>query len=161
VALGRAIEDLQPIYDRVNLYKLSYQMFLDKPIAGFGFETFQKYSPDYFNEISGIRFTGVQLAAHDTFVAILVELGIIGFATYVGILFLIMKRSFFCFTKTPKKSRKLVVLIICFWAASIHYFINSVFIDIRYFTFLNSIWFIFAAIVENKTSFMTEHSVSE
>ena len=160
-ALGRAVEDLQPIYDRVNLYKLSYQMFLDKPIMGFGFETFQKYSPTYFNEISGIRFTGTKLAAHDTFVAILVELGIIGLITYIWILFLIIKRSFTCFLKTTREINKLKILIICFWAASIHYFINLVFIDIRYFTFLNSIWFIFAAIVENKTLIMSEQNVSD
>jgi hypothetical protein len=92
---------VKPVYSRINLYGASFKMFLEKPIFGFGFNTFRDVSSEYFYKIRGIPFFDLGLAPHDTLFSILVELGIVGITILFLIFFYVFKHSVILFRQLP------------------------------------------------------------
>lgn len=70
---------------------VSLQMIKDKPVAGFGFNQFQIYNPPYLSDRStNIRLESIRsYVHHNSFLSLLVDLGVVGFALYafVGLAF--------------------------------------------------------------------------
>ncbi|XZE18849.1 O-antigen ligase family protein [Pirellulaceae bacterium SH449] len=64
---------------------VSYQMILDKPIAGFGFNQFQVYNRPYLDDrTTNIRLESIRgYVHHNSYLSLLVDLGLVG-----GVLFL-------------------------------------------------------------------------
>lgn len=138
-----------PIYNRINLYAASLKMFLEKPIFGFGFNTFEKESPAYFVKIRGVPFEDLNkvLGAHDTLVSILVELGLIGLVPLLLIFFYFFRHSIKLYQILPSEPFLGKGLIAVFWGIGIIFIVNMQFIQTRYFLFPNSLFFLFAGIV--------------
>jgi len=136
-----------PIYSRVNLYAASFSMFLDRPIFGYGFNTFEEASPSYFYKVSGIPFIGVGSAPHDTLVSILVEVGLVGLIPLLLIFFYIFRHSLGLFRCLPAKPFLGKGLVAIFWGISIVFIINIQLIQMRYFLFPNSLYFLLAGII--------------
>lgn len=136
-----------PIYDRINLYAASSKMFLEKPIFGFGFDTFQKVSPEFFSKVSGIPYQGVGLSPHDTLTGILVELGLVGFIPLILIFFYIFRHSLRLYRRLSANLFLGKGLVATFWGISIVFIINMQFIEMRFFQFPNSLFFLLAGII--------------
>ncbi len=66
---------------------VSYQMFLDKPITGFGFNQFQIYNRPYLDDrTTNIRLESIRgYVHHNSFASILVDLGLVGGILYFGL----------------------------------------------------------------------------
>jgi len=141
------ITAIGPIGDRIHLYAASLRMFLDRPIFGFGFNTFQKFSPEYFHKIRGVPFVGVGLGQHDTLVSILVELGLVGLIPLLLIFFNIFQHSIRLFHHLPSNTFLGKGLVAIFWGASIVFIVNMQFIQMRFFLVPNSLFFLFAGII--------------
>ncbi len=126
-----------PIYDRINLYGASIRMITEKPIFGFGLNSFQNESIKYFHKIPDIPFTGVGLIPHDTFIGVLVELGIVGMLIYLMIYLSIIKYSMKVYHSYAPDTdeRDISILLWCLMSA---YIVSSLFIDMRWFLFANS-----------------------
>jgi len=135
-----------PIYDRLNLYIASMNMFMDHPFLGVGFGQFKERVADYYENIEGIPFRSAEIAEHDTFVGVLAEMGIIGFALILSIYILILSKSIRLY-KFLAGNPKEKALIAVFWSISAVFIINSLFIEMRYFDFVNCLFFIFAGII--------------
>lgn len=77
-------------YMRVSFGYVSWQMFKDRPLAGFGFGQFPRENLPYLSD----RDTSLHLEAirgyihHNTFLSVLVELGLVGFILFVMLLLL-------------------------------------------------------------------------
>ncbi len=138
---------MDPVYARINLYAASLSMFLDRPILGFGFNTFQNFSPDYFHKISGIPLMGVGLVPHDTLAGILVELGLLGLITLLLIFFYVFRNSVKLYRSLYSKPFLGKGLVVTFWGLSIAFFVNMQFVEMRYFQFPNSLFFLVAGII--------------
>lgn len=72
-----------PILSRMDSYTLSWQMFKEKPLLGWGFGS--------FNGFNNVEWTYIQKYPHNLFLEILSELGITGFAFFVLIGFIIVR----------------------------------------------------------------------
>lgn len=72
-----------PILSRVDSYTLSWQMFKEKPLFGWGFGS--------FNGFNNIKWTYTQKYPHNLILEILSELGLIGLTFFIWIDYLIIK----------------------------------------------------------------------
>ncbi len=83
-----------PIDDRKNIMHASYLMFLDRPIIGFGYGNFIKYSPPYFQEMHGVALRGEGEGQHNTVLGLLSELGLVGTIPYLCVYFVFLSVSY-------------------------------------------------------------------
>ncbi|MDP8229686.1 MAG: O-antigen ligase family protein [Candidatus Gorgyraea atricola] len=145
VAARRAGNE-NPVYDRLNLYIASMNMFMDHPVLGVGFGRFSKHVMRYYENIEGIPFRAAELVQHDTFIGILAEMGIAGFALILSIYFLILSKSIRLYKSLARKPGEKAMVAV-FWAIMAVFVVNSLFIEMKYFEFVNSLFFIFAGII--------------
>lgn len=140
---------MSSVYDRMNLYGTAWRMFIEKPIFGFGFNTFMEYSPKYVRPMEGIPFLGWedQIGLHDTWVGIIVEQGLVGFGLFIFIVFNITKAGLDLYQKLPPRSFLSRELAAVFFGMSIVFFVGFQFSDSRFFIFPNSLYFLIAGIV--------------
>jgi O-antigen ligase len=73
----------EQVDDRLNIYYASWRMFLERPLFGFGYGNFLKYSDDYFAELPGIELRGQQEGQHNTILGLMCETGIVGTVPYL------------------------------------------------------------------------------
>ncbi len=136
-----------PVYQRINLYNASAKMFFEKPIFGFGFYNFEKFSRQYLIKDYETPIRAQVQGAHDTLVKILVELGLIGLIPLLLVYFNIYRHSvklYRYFPSTPFLGKGLVVM---FWAASIIYIVNMQLFKMFQHLFPNSVIFLLAGII--------------
>lgn len=79
--LGDRVEETGPVEYRKAVYAGGWQMFLDRPITGWGFHQMPAYLPKYVSE-----FRGKVLYPHNTYLEILVENGLLGLSLYVWLM---------------------------------------------------------------------------
>jgi len=138
-----------PVYERLGLYAAYINMFISNPIFGVGFTKFSDNAPDYFLDVSmeNISFQYTELKEHDTFAVVLAEMGIIGIALILVIYGSILLTSIKLYKNLRLYNLQAKSMVIIFWGCMAVYIINSVFIQMRYFEFVNSIFFIFAGLI--------------
>lgn len=93
------LNDQLSVWDRLNMTAAGVRMVDAKPLFGFGWSTYTTASPPYFREASGYPMNGVSTPAickpahcepelqeplHDTYLALAVELGLVGAALWLG-----------------------------------------------------------------------------
>ncbi len=73
---------------RASFAYVSWQMFLDRPVLGFGFGQFPEAKLPYLSDRStALDLESIRpLAHHNTYLSLLVELGVIGFLLYMTLL---------------------------------------------------------------------------
>ena len=136
------------IYARINLYGVAWRMFLEKPILGFGFDTFQDVSPKYFHKIKGIPFNIKEgIAIHNTLAIILVELGLLGLSIFIFIIFYILKISIGLYRRLPPGVFLGKGLVVIFGGVFIFYFMGMLVREVHYTMFPNSIFFLLVGII--------------
>jgi len=138
-----------PVYDRLNLYVVYVNMFISNPIFGVGFLKFSDNAPDYFADIDmgGVPFQYTELKEHDTFAGILAEMGLVGITFILIIYSSILIASIRLYKNLRAHNPEAKPIVIIFWGCMAAYLVNAVFIEMRYFEFVNSIFFIFAGII--------------
>ena len=135
---------------RVDLLKMGYMVFMDQPFFGHGFGTFGKLVEKY-----GISLEASTLdrdiskihGIHDTTVALLVDVGLIGVSMYLFILFNILNVYRKLYKKLPREGflgRELMVICI---GTFIVFLINAQFFDMRLYIFPNTLFFCIAGIM--------------
>ena len=80
-ALRDRLEERQPVEYRQAVYGGGWQMFLDRPLTGWGFHQMPTELPHYVSE-----YRGQALYPHNTYLEVLVELGLPGLALYVWLM---------------------------------------------------------------------------
>jgi putative inorganic carbon (hco3(-)) transporter len=80
-SLSDRIEERGPVDFRQAVYAASWQMFLERPIVGWGFHQMPLELPRY---VSG--YAGTAIYPHNTYLELLVEQGALGFSLYVWLM---------------------------------------------------------------------------
>lgn len=143
---GQGMERLRskaPIYNRIYLNDITWRMFEKRPLFGYGLDTFPHISHRFFRKIKGVPYYALRgLAHHNTFLVVLVELGVFGFLSLMSVYFFILKRGADLFRAASDGDPGLRGLAVTFGAASAVLFLNMFFIDMRFFAFPNAVFFI-------------------
>lgn len=137
-----------PVYDRLNLYIATVNMFMHNPLFGVGFGRFSDNVMKYYKNIDSIPFQNAEASEHDTFAGILAEMGLVGIFLIACVYFLIISRSIRLYRRLDNAhdiAGKSAVAV--FWGIMVVYVVNSIFIEMRYFEFVSSLFFIFAGII--------------
>lgn len=136
---------------RFDLLKMSFILFLEKPLFGHGYGALNELTKEY-----GISIQQATLdidisrigSIHDTTVSNLVELGLVGAGLYLFIIFYILngyrKMLHTKFQIGGFLGKELTVMCL---GTFIVFFVNAQLIDMRYFLFPNSLFFCISGIM--------------
>ncbi len=108
-----AAETRESTYMRAAFAYVSWKMFQDRPIAGFGFNQFQVYNQPYLADRStDIRLESIRgYVHHNSFLSLLVDLGLVGFSLYMALLVAFARRMWGVWRsdQVPKWSRAVAI----------------------------------------------------
>ena len=76
--------DQGPVWDRQNLTVAALNMISARPLAGFGWSTFQADSAPYFRQSLNYPLTATSIDVHNYFLTYAVELGLIGLLLWMA-----------------------------------------------------------------------------
>lgn len=127
---------------RMNLYRESVRPFQEHPIIGWGLGTFT--DEDYLFDAYGGSLTITTAVLHDTVVAITLESGIVGGGLYVA--FLISLVVILIRLRRASQSDEARDFYVLGLASLLVFFVNGLFVDIRYFLQQNALVFFIAGI---------------
>jgi putative inorganic carbon (HCO3(-)) transporter len=83
-ALTDRLRESGPLDYRQAIYAGAWQMFLEKPLTGWGVN---QMPAELVRHVSGYKVKGKELDPHNTYLEILVEHGILGFGLYAWLMF--------------------------------------------------------------------------
>ncbi|MDP2922079.1 MAG: O-antigen ligase family protein [Candidatus Omnitrophota bacterium] len=138
-----------PVYARISLYIIYLNMFINNPVFGVGFMKFTDNSSDYFidpdSEYIPVRYT--EGGRHDSFASILAEMGLVGTGLLLLIYFSIFSASVRLYKRLSAQDSADKNFVVVFWGIAIVYIVNSIFIEMRYVEFVNSLFFMYAGVI--------------
>ena len=129
----------EQIDDRLNIYHASWLMFLEKPLFGFGYGSFEIESFRYFVEMPGVELRGAGEGQHHTILGIMCENGAVGTATFFSIyvcFFAACVRRYRSGLKNSNGDYSLSVAALAILAGN---FVSMQFSDFGFYTFLNNL----------------------
>ncbi|PKO13511.1 MAG: hypothetical protein CVU39_18485 [Chloroflexi bacterium HGW-Chloroflexi-10] len=72
-----------PVYDRLVVFDAMSQMFAEKPMSGWGYETLDGDIQQYYRRVGEASISTRLVTSHNTYMTILTELGLLGFILYI------------------------------------------------------------------------------
>lgn len=90
-----AAETRESTYMRASFAYVSWKMFQDRPVTGFGFNQFQVYNGPYLaDRTTELRLESIRgYVHHNSFLSLLVDLGLVGFCLYMAVLVAFLRRT--------------------------------------------------------------------
>lgn len=114
---------------RVPIMVGAYNMFLEKPVVGWGYNNFDLYDRSFYGRILEVAGDNKDHASHNYFLTILAEQGLPGLLLYLGPMFywlLITARRYSYLPADGLRSRKLLLML---WLVILFHVIVSNFIN--------------------------------
>lgn len=114
---------------RLPIIAGAYNMFLEKPVTGWGYGNFDLYDRSFYGVFLGSAGDSRDHASHNYFLTILAEQGLLGLSLYLFPMFYWLVRSLQRYGEMPKaglRSRKLIVML---WLVILFHIIVSNFIN--------------------------------
>jgi O-antigen ligase len=136
---------------RLVLLEASFRMFADRPFFGVGFHEFDEYSRPYVRQVRttllGAReaWQGKHLKQHNHFLNTMTELGLMGLVPQLLIFYFLFRVLY--------KARNIhdsVIdhdFVVVVWAILAEYLTNAMFMEPRYYGFMNALPFLLAGVV--------------
>ncbi|MBI5056335.1 MAG: O-antigen ligase family protein [Nitrospirae bacterium] len=143
---------VSPVYGRASLYGVVWRIFLDHPIFGVGYGKFMEVSPKYLYKMENVPKTigvGKGTNVHDTWSGVLAELGIVGLGLILFIMLSMVKVSIKLYRLLPENGFMSGKLIAMFLGMFIIYLINAQLIEMHFFPFPNSMFYLFGGIASS------------
>lgn len=144
------VTDVEPVYVRLGLALITWDMFLDRPLTGVGFGHFRDFAPRYARDVASPYYQFASPAMeHNSFLSILADTGLIGLALYAGLLIALLRLSVRLYRRLPAggtglMSRDLVVL---YWTLGVAYLADAMFRETSVHPFTNSLFFGISGII--------------
>jgi len=144
------VTSVEPIYVRLGLMLITWDMFTDRPVFGCGFGHFRDYAPQYAHNPTSPYYAFASTAIeHNNFLSILAECGAVGVVLYVVLLVALLRSSLRVYRRLPAvgselSSRDVVVL---YWILFVDYFIDAMFRETSVSPFANCLFFGLSAVV--------------
>jgi O-antigen ligase len=138
---------MNTIHYRIELAFETAEIFVDHPFFGVGFMNFDEAALRYRKPrdvpVFGHIDVGVggQAVSHNVLETIIAEQGALGLLPYLGIFLLVFLRSLRAYRSLPAKGLISKDYVVCVWCGMAAYFINSMFLEMRYFEYVNVLFY--------------------
>jgi len=135
---------------RLVLLEASFRMFADHPFFGVGFHEFDQYSRPYVRQVRttllGAReaWQGKHLKQHNHFLNTMTELGLMGLVPQLLIFYFLFRILYKA--RTVHDSAVDHDFVVVVWAILAEYITNAMFMEPRYYGFMNALPFLLAGI---------------
>jgi O-antigen ligase len=153
-ALKERAGDIGAIFSRIPLYATALKTAMKKPLLGYGFgaNTFFNASRDNLVSISFIpEHLGLSLSVpHNEFLHILVMLGLVGLAAYIGIFYSSFKKSLRLYKSSSPDLIDKKKIAVFFQAILAVFIINGSFADLIWFSYFNSLLLLIMGVMESE-----------
>ncbi len=147
-ASGR-IGQQQQIADRVVVSDAMLQMTQIKPAFGWGYGTLNQNIQQYYQRVGDATIAKGFVTSHNTYLTILVELGLVGFLLYLfpAVWWLVLTvRVWRRMPRAGLWSRSLLAVL---WLAALSSFIVSNLMDMRFFPIGLTLWWMMLGLIAN------------
>mgnify|MGYP003694562465 CR=1 FL=1 len=138
---------MNTIHYRIELAFETAEIFVDHPFFGVGFMNFDEAALRYRKPrdvpVFGHIDVGVggQAVSHNVLETIIAEQGALGLLPYLGIFLPVFLRSLRAYRSLPAKGLISKDYVVCVWCGMAAYFINSMFLEMRYFEYVNVLFY--------------------
>ena len=139
----------QQVYDRIVINDAMFQMIQIKPIFGWGFNTLNDHISQFYRVVGAASMYHGLITSHNTYLTILTEMGVIGLILYIFPILWYFFKTIRIWQQVPANgdwNRKLLAVL---WLFLIAYFIVSNIIDMRFFPFTISLWWMTLGLIAN------------
>jgi O-antigen ligase len=132
---------------RIILLYEGAEVFMDHPFFGCGFMNFGEIALEYRKprEVPFLGYIdlglGGEAVPHNIFLTVIAEQGLLGIVPYFLIYFLLWRISVRAYRSLPKQGLVSRDLVVCVWCAIAAYFINAMLLEMRYFEYVNVLFF--------------------
>jgi O-antigen ligase len=132
---------------RIEMAYETAEIFVDHPFFGVGFQNFDEAAPRYRKPrdvpIYGHVDIGVggPTVSHNILETIVAEQGAMGLLPYLLIYVLVTLRSVRAFRALPRRGLISKDYVVCVWCGMAAYLTNSMFMEMRYFEYINVLFF--------------------
>ena len=153
-SVARRIETLQTVGNRVISGYAGTKMFLEKPVLGWGYGSYDLHDSSFIEQVGGFKPSEWDLkegTSHNTFLTILAETGMVGLCLYaftLGWWLLLTIKIWLRLPGSPSDGkfldRRFLAML---WANIVFIMAAGQFVDIRFFPFtLVQVWLILGLI---------------
>lgn len=148
------LEEIDPIYDRLKLISVTFEMVSHHPLTGVGFGNFDLLQDKFFDPgalvvkklTEGEFWSG---GTHNTLLTPFAELGILPAGIF---LFVVLRALFlgFMLSRSNRQSGDIKdrSLSVCSFLVCFVFFINAIFVELRYSLTPNALFWVFASFIE-------------
>jgi O-antigen ligase len=133
---------------RIVIMDAMVQMFQAKPVLGWGYGTINQYISQYYRQVDSYLIDRFE-TSHNTYLTILVELGLVGFILYLFPVVWLFAASVQAWRGPPKMESAQRLLLGVLWLAVLQHFIVSNFMDMRFFSFAITLWWMNLGLIAN------------
>jgi O-antigen ligase len=138
---------MNTIHYRIELLYEAAETFMDHPFFGCGFMNFSEIAIQYrrprivplFGNIDlGL---GTEAVPHNIYLTVFAEQGLLGIVPFFLIYFFLAKASLDAYRELPQSGLISREFVACVWCAIAGYMVNAMFIEMRYFEYVNVLFF--------------------
>jgi O-antigen ligase len=154
------ISDSNPVLDRLVVFDAMWQMIQLKPVEGWGYETLDQNIQHFYRRVGEATIVNRFLTSHNTYLTILTELGLVGFALYMFPVVWWLVLSVRVWPRLPKTGLWSRALLAVLWLGLLFQFTVSNFFDMRWFEIGLTLWWMTLGLIANLVyPYLKTHSV--
>ncbi len=145
----KRFSETSQVYDRIVIFDAMSQMFQQKPILGWGYETLDQNIQHFYRRVGEASITTSVVTSHNTYMTVLTELGLIGFTLYMFPVIWWLVLSFKVWPRMPKEGLWSRSLLAGLWLVMLFNFTVSNFMDMRWFETGITLWWMILGLIAN------------
>lgn len=129
----------ETMYSRIGAYKIAFQAFRQNPLFGIGYSAFEQYAKNYQEDMAYKDVVAAK-QAHNTFLSVLAENGIIGFIPFIFFWIAVLRSATDLYRKAGNEREKELSITLLSVAAAL---ITPWFFErTGYYASLNNVFFL-------------------
>lgn len=138
---------MNTVYYRIEMVYEAGEIFMENPFFGCGFMNFATAAEGrrrprdvpFFGHID--MGVGGDAIPHNMVISVFAEQGLSGLLPYLLVYLFILGISFRAYRDLPTKGLVSRDFVVCVWCAMAAYFVNAMFLELRYFEYINVLYF--------------------
>lgn len=154
------LETERTAHGRIVISDAMFTMVQIKPFFGWGYETSDRYTRQFLRRVGNSTYVRVDLKSHHTYLTIMAEMGLIGFFFYMFPFAWWLVFTCKVLPRMPGKGLWSRSLLIVLWLSIINHVVVSNFIDMRFFPFGLTLWWMTLGFIANIVDAYLETSLS-